>query len=265
MLLLLSPAKTLDYASPVPQPLIEQATQPQFLPEAATLIKSLRRKSVRTVAGLMDLSPTLAELNVERYRAWQEEHGPVNARPAVLAFNGDVYEGLQAAGLSLADHAWAQQHLRILSGLYGLLRPLDWLQPYRLEMGTALAVGRTKTLYAYWGERIARQVVAEAQQAAGGASPVVVNLASQEYFKAVPARALAGVRLLHCHFQEGQPGGAYKVIGFHAKRARGLLARYAIAHRLAEPEALQRFDAEGYTFAPRASDADNWVFRRQLA
>ena len=264
MLLLISPAKTLDYASAVPPAVTALATQPRCLPQAATLIKSLKRKSVRSVAGLMDLSPTLAELNVERYRAWEEDHSPVNARPAVLAFNGDVYEGLRANTLAIADLLWAQQQLRILSGLYGLMRPLDWLQPYRLEMGTTLAVGRARNLYGYWGERIARLIEEDlAHRIAQGGEPVVVNLASQEYFKAVAPKALKA-RVLHCHFQEAQGNGPYKVISFHAKRARGLMARFAIQQRAQAPQALKAFNEEGYALDEQACDADNWVFRRHM-
>ncbi|MCD6079498.1 MAG: peroxide stress protein YaaA, partial [Ramlibacter sp.] len=224
MLFLLSPAKTLDYASPIPP---VPHTLPAFLEDSARLIEVLRRKSPRQLATLMDISDPLAALNAARYEAWSPKFTERNARQAVLAFDGDVYDGLQARRLAPADLDWAQQHLRILSGLYGVLRPLDWMQPYRLEMGTALKVGGKPNLYRYWGSRIAEDLNAAL---AADKTPVVVNLASQEYFKAVDLGALKA-RVIDCVFEDWKPGG-WKIVSFSAKKARGLMARYAIMKRV---------------------------------
>ena len=205
----------------------------------------------------MDLSDALAALNVARYAAWSPRSTLRNARPAVLAFNGDVYEGLQARTLPVADLEWAQQHVAILSGLYGVLRPLDLLQPYRLEMGTRLATPQGSNLYQFWGSSIAQHLN---QRLRADTSPVVVNLASQEYFKAVDRKTLKAP-VVECVFEDYK-GGAYKVISFHAKRARGLMARYAIEHRITTPEGLKHFDSEGYAHAPEVSGLDRLVFRR---
>lgn len=258
MFMLLSPAKSLDFATPVPAGLA--CTQPAWLAESAALIERLRALSPAQVAELMGLSDKLAVLNVTRYAEWRLPFTPENARQAILAFNGDVYEGLDAYHLAIADLEWAQMHLGILSGLYGLLRPLDLIQPYRLEMGTPLANSRGKDLYAWWGDRL-RDAVRAATLASG--SPVLVNLASEEYFKAVRAKHL-DVRLIQPVFEDWK-GGKYKIISFYAKRARGLMARYAIERRIDDPEALQGFDREGYAFDPAASDGDTWVFRRRAA
>jgi hypothetical protein len=205
----------------------------------------------------MDLSDALSALNVARYAAWSPRSTLRNARPAVLAFNGDVYEGLQARTLPVADLEWAQQHVAILSGLYGVLRPLDLLQPYRLEMGTRLATPQGSNLYQFWGSSIAQHLN---QRLRADTSPVVVNLASQEYFKAVDRKTLKAP-VVECVFEDYK-GGAYKVISFHAKRARGLMARYAIEHRITTPEGLKHFDSEGYAHAPEVSGLDRLVFRR---
>ncbi|MFG6448211.1 peroxide stress protein YaaA [Roseateles sp. BYS180W] len=260
MIFLLSPAKSLDYDSPVPEAVAAQATLPQFVPEAAELVALLREKTPADVAELMSLSDALATLNVARYALWSTEFTPANSKPAVLAFNGDVYEGLAASTLSAADLAWAQQHVRVLSGLYGVLRPLDWMQPYRLEMGTALANARGGNLYAYWGDRIAAHLntVCAAQ-----ACPVIVNLASQEYFKAADRKKVLKPRVIECQFEDWK-GGRYKIISFYAKRARGLMARWAVTQRIDMPERLTAFDLEGYAFAPECSAPDRLVFRRRL-
>jgi cytoplasmic iron level regulating protein YaaA (DUF328/UPF0246 family) len=256
MLFLLSPAKTLDFETP-PRPL--PRTEPAFTDRAERLVRVLRRKSARQVAGLMDLSDKLAALNVARYAAWTPEHTDSNARQAVLAFNGDVYDGLDAATLTDKDLAWAQDHVCILSGLYGLLRPLDRMQPYRLEMGTALAVGKARNLYQYWGGGIADALNARLE---GERSPVVVNLASQEYFRSVD-RGRLQARVIECVFEDWK-GGRYKVISFFAKKARGLMARHAIRRRVRTPEALEEFDLDGYAFAAAASAPDRLVFRRTM-
>ena len=254
MLFLLSPAKSLDYETPlgdIPH------SQPQFKAQSQALIEVLRTQSPQQIASLMDLSDALSALNVARYAAWSPRSTLRNARPAVLAFNGDVYEGLQARTLPVADLEWAQQHVAILSGLYGVLRPLDLLQPYRLEMGTRLATPQGSNLYQFWGSSIAQHLN---QRLRADTSPVVVNLASQEYFKAVDRKTLKAP-VVECVFEDYK-GGAYKVISFHAKRARGLMARYAIEHRITTPEGLKHFDSEGYAHAPEVSVLDRLVFRR---
>jgi len=258
MLFLLSPAKTLDDQTPVPPALQAQATRPLFVARSAALIEVLRQLGPAEIGQLMSVSEALAQLNAGRFAAWSTRFTEHNSRPAVLAFNGDVYEGLQAGSLSLADHAWAQQHLCILSGLYGLLRPLDRLQPYRLEMGTRLPVGPAKDLYAYWGDTLAEQLNLWQQ---GEPEPVIVNLASQEYFKAARRKVLRA-RVVHCHFEEWHKG-QWKVISFHAKRARGLMARFAIQQRASHIEQLKEFSAEGYALDLVASVPDELVFRRR--
>jgi cytoplasmic iron level regulating protein YaaA (DUF328/UPF0246 family) len=254
MLYLLSPAKSLDYDSPVAD---LPHTQPGFIAHSVRLIDVLKKKSPRQVARLMDLSDKLAALNVERYQAWSPEFGRHNARQAVLAFDGDVYDGLRARELPREDLDWAQRHLCILSGLYGVLRPLDWMQPYRLEMGTALKAGRAGNLYQFWGPHIAEYLN---QRLVADPSPVVVNLASQEYFKAVDTRALKA-RVVDVVFEELRAGG-YKIISFSAKRARGLMARWAIQRRVATPRTLEGFDLDGYAFDSAVSRPDRLVFRR---
>lgn len=255
MLFLLSPAKALDYETP---PVTATHTQPLFVPQASELIAVLREKSPQDIAQLMDLSDALSGLNVARYQAWRPRFTTKNAKQAVLAFDGDVYGGLQAPTLSEDDLAWAQDHLCILSGLYGVLRPLDLMQPYRLEMGTRLRTAKGNNLYQFWGTRIADYLN---QRAAADKTPVVVNLASEEYFKSVDRKALKP-RVVTCAFEEFK-AGQYKVISFMAKRARGLMARHAITHRLQTVEQLKGFDAEGYRFVPDASEADRLVFRRE--
>lgn len=268
MLFLLSPAKSLDYDTPIPDTV--PVTRPHFegpRGPAAELIGLLREKSPRQLAELMHLSDKLSALNVARYAAWASRGTAKNARQAAFAFDGDVYGGLDAKTLSAAQLAWAQDHICILSGLYGVLRPLDLLQPYRLEMGTALANRHGKDLYAFWGARIADHLN---QRLAADLTPVVVNLASQEYFRSVE-RAVLKARVIECVFEEWRAGGGrtepgrYKIISFFAKRARGLMARWAIQHRATTPRALEKFDLEGYCFDEAASAADRLVFRRRTA
>jgi len=257
MLLVLSPAKSLDFETP---PVTEEYTLPERLKESAKLIQVLRKKSVAQVASLMDLSEALATLNVQRYKRWSTPFTPENAKQAVLAFNGDVYEGLDAPSLGPKALAFAQAHLRILSGLHGLLRPLDLIQPYRLEMGTRLATSKAKDLYAFWGDTLTEELNAAL---ADVRNPVLINLASGEYFKAIRPKRLEA-RIITPVFEEVKQGQA-KVVSFYAKRARGLMARHVIRHRLKDPEGLKAFSAEGYAFAPRASDASTWVFRREAS
>ena len=258
MLILLSPAKSLDLDTPLPAELPH--TLPQFRQAAAQLIEVLRPLAPQQVASLMHLSDALAALNVARYAAWSPRFTAKNARPALLTFNGDVYEGLDARSLARSDLDWAQDHLAILSGLYGVLRPLDLMQPYRLEMGTRLATARGSNLYQFWGSQIAAHLNTRLR---ADTTPVVVNLASQEYFKAVDRKALKA-RVIDCVFEDWK-AGAYKIISFHAKRARGLMARHAITHRIATPHQLEGFDLEGYAFAPAASEPERLVFRRKAA
>jgi cytoplasmic iron level regulating protein YaaA (DUF328/UPF0246 family) len=256
MLFLLSPAKSLDYDTPagdVPH------TQPLFVKQSAELIELLREKSPQDIAELMSLSDALSGLNVARYQAWSSKFTAKNSKQAVLAFNGDVYEGLDAKTLKADDLAWAQEHVCILSGLYGVLRPLDWMQPYRLEMGTQLANAKGNNLYKFWGSQIADYLNERLQ---ADKTPVVVNLASQEYFKSVDQKTLKA-RVIECVFEDWK-GGKYKIISFLAKRARGLMARYAATHRVTTPKQLEKFNFEGYAFDAAASEPDRLVFRRKV-
>ncbi|NMM05501.1 peroxide stress protein YaaA [Polaromonas sp.] len=254
MLFLLSPAKALDYITALP---LAAHSKPLFTQQSAQLIDVLKTKTPQQISTLMKLSDALAGLNVARYQVWSPKFTAKNSRQAVLAFNGDVYGGLAAKTLSEAQLGWAQQHVCILSGLYGVLRPLDWMQPYRLEMGTALATAQGKNLYQFWGAQIADYLN---ERAAADSSPVIVNLASQEYFKAVDRKALKA-RVVSCVFEEFK-SGKYKIISFNAKRARGLMLRYAIEKKLTAVSKLQGFDAEGYQFEAAASEPDRLVFRR---
>lgn len=257
MLLLLSPAKKLDYESAVRTSL---HTQPLFVDRAKLLIDILRKKSAAEVSELMNLSDSLAELNVERYKTWEPEFSLDNARQAALAFNGDVYEGLEAPTLSDAQLKWAQEHVVILSGLYGVLRPLDLMQPYRLEMGTKLENPNGKNLYDYWGSAIANYLNDRLKD---HKSKIILNLASEEYFKAVDKKALSA-DVIQCVFQDYK-NGAWKVISFHAKRARGLMARFVIENKINDPKKLTQFASEGYVFNGSASTDSKLVFRRKQA
>lgn len=253
---LLSPAKSLDYDTPagdVPH------TLPQFVTQAAALIDLLRPYSPQQIAELMDLSDALSVLNVARYEAWRPKFSAKNSKQAVLAFNGDVYEGLDAKTLNAKQLEWAQAHVCILSGMYGVLRPLDWMQPYRLEMGTRLKNPKGANLYKFWGAQIAEYLNG---RMASDKSPVIVNLASQEYFKSVDRKVLQA-RVVECVFEDWK-GGKYKVISFNAKRARGLMARWAIQHKAKKPEDLLAFASEGYAFDKAASEPDRLVFRRKV-
>jgi len=257
MIIVLSPAKSLDFTTP---PTVRDFTQPDFLDRSQMLVERLRQLSPLDLSQLMGISDSLAALNVARYASWRRPFAPDNAKQAVLAFNGDVYDGLNAPTLTPAALDFAQRHLRILSGLYGVLRPLDLIQPYRLEMGTRLVNAGGKDLYAFWGERIVESL--NAAVAESGAA-VLVNLASEEYFKAVRVKKLAAP-VIQPVFEDWS-GGKYKVVSFFAKRARGLMARHAIVKRLRKVEALKKFADEGYAFDATASDAVRWVFRRKSA
>lgn len=256
VLILLSPAKTLDYDTP---PTLATHSEPEYVKQSARLIQSLRKLRPAEVGQLMDISPALADLNVARYKAWTPAFTPHNAKQAVLAFNGDVYDGLDATSLTPRQLAHAQDKVRILSGLYGVLRPLDLMQPYRLEMGTRLASGKTSDLYGYWGDTVTANLNA---LLAMQEKPVVVNLASQEYFRVVRTAKLAAPVITPVF--EDWKNGKYKVISFFAKRARGLMARFAVVKRLTDVNKLKTFDLEGYAFAAEVSGERNWVFRRRV-
>lgn len=261
MIIVLSPAKKLDFETPLT---FAEHTQPDFLDQSEKLIERLRELSPLELSGLMGISDQLSVLNVARYAEWRRPFTPENARPAVLAFNGDVYEGLGAASLLPEALRFAQQHLRILSGLHGVLRPLDLMQPYRLEMGTRLSTSRGKDLYAFWGERIVdslNQAIDEIK------APALVNLASEEYFKSVQAERLA-VPVIQPVFEDwsgDQRSGKFKVVSFYAKRARGMMARFALSNGLSKAEDLKEFAENGYAFSAKASSEVRWVFRRQLS
>jgi uncharacterized protein len=229
-----------------------------FVSQARELIDILQQKSPQEIASLMSLSDSLAGLNVARYQAWSPRFTAKNAKQAVLAFNGDVYDGLDAKTLAPKDLAWAQDHVCILSGLYGVLRPLDYMQPYRLEMGTKLSNPGGKDLYQFWGAQIADYLNTRLRR---DASPVIINLASQEYFKAVDKKTLKA-RVVDCVFEDFKDG-RYKIISFYAKRARGLMARFATTQRLGLPEQLKAFDFDGYAFEATESSAERMVFRRR--
>ncbi len=253
MLIVLSPAKSLDLDSP---PTTRKHSTPDFIPQALELIEVLRACSPGHIAELMDLSDNLAMLNVSRYAHWSEDHG--KARQAIMSFDGDVYGGFEARTLAAKEIDYAQRHLRILSGLYGLLRPLDRMHPYRLEMGTRLANAHGSNLYAFWGDSVTEALN---RQAAETKAKALVNLASEEYFKSVRPKLLT-VPVITPVFEDWK-NGKYKIISFFAKRARGLMARYAAQHAIKDPEKLKRFDVDGYAFDAAASSERNWVFRRR--
>lgn len=257
MIFLLSPAKSLDFEPSAPE---LAHTRTLFTQRCAELIEVLKEKSPLQIASLMDLSDSLSGLNVARYQAWRPRATQRNAKQAVLAFNGDVYDGLDAKSLDVASLNWLQAHLCILSGLYGVLRPLDLMQAYRLEMGTALVTSRGKNLYQFWGSVLVDYLNQRQQDEA---EPVLVNLASQEYFKVINTPKLKA-RVVDCVFEDYK-NGQFKIISFFAKRARGLMMRYAATKQCTHPEQLQAFDLDGYAFASDQSSPDRMVFRRQLA
>ncbi|PIE23248.1 MAG: peroxide stress protein YaaA [Planctomycetota bacterium] len=255
MLLVISPAKKLDFAS---SPKTKLATQPEFLDEAEALIGELRKLSSEDIAALMNLSEKLGDLNYERFQQWQRPMQAPQAKQAILAFNGDVYSAMQASEFDAASLDFAQKHLRILSGLYGLLRPMDLIAPYRLEMGTRLATPRGRDLYAFWGDSLCTAIK---QQLAANNDEVLVNLASNEYFKAARPKAIQS-RIITPVFKD-QKGNKYKVISFYAKKARGLMCRYVISHRLKNVEQLKQFNSSGYAFNEAMSSANEWTFTRE--
>ncbi|KPX32176.1 peroxide stress protein YaaA [Pseudomonas ficuserectae] len=256
MLMVISPAKTLDFETP---PTTGRFTQPQYLDHSQELITQLRELTPAQISELMHLSDKLAGLNAARFGSWTPAFTLDNAKQALLAFKGDVYTGLQAESLSDAQLDYAQDHLRMLSGLYGLLRPLDLMQPYRLEMGTRLANARGKDLYAFWGTQIS-ECLNEALAAQG--DDLLLNLASTEYFSAVKRSAL-NARIIDTEFKDFK-NGQYKIISFYAKKARGMMSRFVIEERINSPEALQAFDVQGYRYNREQSTPDKLVFLRNV-
>lgn len=261
MIFVISPAKALDFSTPAP---CVDYTQADFLQNAAQLIDILRQKSPAEVAALMKLSDKLAALNAARYESWSLPFTPDNAKQALFAFNGDVYEGLDAATLTVDNWYWLQDHLRILSGLYGILRPLDLIQAYRLEMGSRLATPAGKNLYAFWDDTLTQALaqLLSQQQQAGQSEATLVNLASEEYAKAVRFERL-GYRVVSPVFEDWKDG-KYRIISFYAKRARGMMCRYAAQQQLQTVEALSGFALDGYAFGLWRNE-DTPVFRRKLA
>ena len=254
MLIVLSPAKSLDYKTPVK---VKAPTLPEFVSESAKLIAELKKLSPQEVANLMGLSDQLAALNVGRYRDWSKKFTAENSKPAIYAFDGDVYDGFDVKTLNARAIDFAQDHVRILSGLYGALRPLDLMQPYRLEMGTSFKNARGKDLYAFWGERVTDSLksVLESQK-----KPVLLNLASEEYFKVLQAKNL-DCPVISPVFQDGKDG-KYKIISFYAKRARGLMARYVVENRITDPADLKDFNLDGYKYVASESKPEKPLFRR---
>jgi len=254
MIITLSPSKGQDFETPVKAAHI---TRPQMLDDSLLLIKELRKYNTDQIRDLMAVSENIAKLNVDRYKAFCTPFTEENARPALFAFKGDVYRGIPVEEYSQDDLDFAQDHLRMLSGLYGCLRPLDLIQPYRLEMKTRLKNPRGENLYQFWGDRLTECLNSELKR---HREPVLVNLASNEYFKAVKPKLLQG-RLLNIAFKEKKNGKA-RIIAVFAKRARGMMADYIIRNRLEESEAIKRFDREGYRFSGQDSDDKQWVFVR---
>ncbi|MFZ6847285.1 peroxide stress protein YaaA [Undibacterium sp. RuRC25W] len=256
MLIVLSPAKSLDYETPVNTSIF---TQPEFLEEAQQLVGIAKQLSAPDLSALMDISADLAQLNVDRFKAWEKKPKGKSNRQAIFAFNGDVYEGLQITSLNSEQIEYLQRNLRILSGLYGVLRPLDILQPYRLEMGVALANPRGKNLYAFWGAKVTEALN---EQLKINASLTLLNLASEEYFKVVKPVLLNGT-IITPIFQDWK-NGKYKIISFYAKRARGLMARFCAERVIVDVEDIKEFNVEQYAYCEEESTDKKWVFRRRI-
>ncbi|MXX29994.1 MAG: peroxide stress protein YaaA [Gammaproteobacteria bacterium] len=254
MLAIISPAKSLDFDGRAPT---RKSSVPSFLDDSAELIRELRELAPQDLSDLMGISTSLAELNYDRYATWGEPFSRRNAKQAMFAFNGDVYLGLKSTEFSERDLTWAQKHLRILSGLHGILKPLDLIQPYRLEMGTRLSNGRGGDLYDFWRDKVtaALNEAIDAQR-----QPILVNLASNEYFNAVDT-ARIDARIITPTFKDLK-NGRYMFISFFAKKARGLMAAYLIKNRVSTLKALKAFDWQGYRFSPAQSSANEWVFLR---
>jgi uncharacterized protein len=254
MIILLSPSKTLDYKRPST---ISKFSQPQLLKHSSELIDELRKLSPAGISSIMDVSRKIANENFERFASWHTPFNLANAKQSILAFKGDVYEGLQAETFNESDLEFAQEHLRILSGLYGVLRPLDLMQAYRLEMGLKFKNQRGKDLYEFWGDLITDNLNAELKKSK---SNTFINLASQEYFKSVLTNKIKA-KIITPVFKEDKPGGL-KVIALFAKKARGLMSRFIIQNRITEPEQIKAFTAGGYQFDDKLSDSNEWIFIR---
>ncbi len=259
MLAIISPAKTLDFENPAPKSAVLNLTvsQPRLLTQSQQLINTCQQLTPAEVASLMSISDKLAGLNVARFAQWQQEHHLQNSKEALFAFQGDVYTGLEAEKFTPEDTEFAQQHLRMLSGLYGLLRPLDLMQPYRLEMGTKLATTKGKNLYSFWGNTITNLLQQDLQEQN---DKVLINLASDEYFKAIQPESLSAniIKPIFLDYKNGK----YKVISFYAKKARGMMCRYLIQQRLTQPEQLKQFDLDGYWFDEANSSEHEYIFKR---
>ncbi len=255
MLIVISPAKTLDYETP---PKTKTYTLPDYLEDSQLLIERLRQMCSLDIMELMKVSAKIAELNFDRYENWHTPFSTDNAKQAILAFKGDVYTGLEAETFKTADFKFAQQHLRILSGLYGLLRPLDLMQAYRLEMGTRLETERGRNLYEFWGNTITEGLNRQLKKIKSG---YLINLASNEYFKAVRPKEL-NAEIITPAFKDYK-NGEYKMLGVYAKKARGMLSRYIIENRLTDPEDMKAFNEDGYHFNKKASSGNTWVFTRK--
>lgn len=253
MLFLISPAKSLDY-SPAK---LKKNSLPRLMTQTEELVANLRQKSAGELKELMSISDKLAELNAERYRVFSSAFDKKNSKQAILAFKGDVYQGMEAEDFTAADFNYAQKYLRILSGLYGVLKPLDRIQPYRLEMGTKLTTEKGHNLYHYWDDTITNLINEDLEESGKN---VIVNLASNEYFKSIQKKKLNG-RLLTINFKD-EKNGQYKVISFFAKKARGMMCRFAIKNKITNPEHLKGFDLGGYVFNEDLSQEDDWVFTR---
>lgn len=256
MLIVLSPAKSLDFQTPVSTNIF---TVPELLEDAEELASISRSLSELDLIRLMEISPALARLNVDRFRLWTKTPDANQARQAIFAFNGDVYEGLSPGNLQSSHLSYLQKHVRILSGLYGVLRPMDQLQAYRLEMGTSLITPRGKNLYQFWGQKVT-DVLNRQLESVG--SKALINLASDEYFKVVKP-VLLNADIINPVFQDWK-NGRYKIISFYAKRARGLMARYCAENMISDPELLKKFNVEGYSYDEESSEGDRWVFRRRI-
>ncbi len=255
MLIVVSPAKTLDYTTP---PKVKKFTLPDYLDDSAELIHRMREFSSLDISDLMHVSTKIADLNFDRYEAWDKNFTEENAKQAVLAFKGDVYTGLDAENFSSKDFNFAQKHFRMLSGLYGLLRPLDLMQPYRLEMGIRLTTDRGKNLYEFWDNIVTEGLNDQLKKTQ---SKFLINLASNEYFKVVKPKVLKGT-IITPAFKEFK-NGEYKMIGVYAKKARGLMSRYIIQNQLSDIEDIKSFNIEGYKFNSNVSGGNTWVFTRK--
>lgn len=255
MIILLSPAKSLDYESPLPT---KRHTEPRLLEDSEILVKKLRTMSPKALGKLMSISDKLADLNAERYTTWEPDFTPENSRQCLFAFTGDVYQGMELSEWKGPDFTLAQKQIRILSGLYGVLRPLDLMQPYRLEMGTKLANARGKNLYEFWGEKITDLINTDLKKSG---SNFVVNLASNEYFSSVKKKSLNG-ELITPVFKD-EKNGNYKIIAFFAKKARGMMADYIIRNKITDVTGLKKFKTAGYKFNKAESTDTQLVFLRK--